>query len=443
MHKRFNTMELARWLFWVTMMIGIFTMGGVYAKSGMYPFRLLEEGYRSTVILVREVFQTRPDMARKQKYTGDGVTRNDPGVTYEGLTLMQGMFSEGVELRLVDMNGNVVHRWPADFFAIWPSPEHVIPVKNIPNSKLHYHTMGMSALPDGSVVINFSEKGTAKLDKCGNVQWTVDRMTHHAITPNPDGSYWIPVKGDVRTIPDSLLLPGLSHESLMDSLGWYEDRLILVDADGKIKNEISLLQALFDGGFEREFYDVSRIEALDPTHLNDVEVVTPELAGKIDGVNAGDLLVSIRNMHMLAILDSMTGKIKWSHIGPWVRQHDPDITSDGNIVVFNNGDAHLGLNRTPGSNLLELDPETDQTRILYPKQGQTGFFTDIMGSHQLLPNGNRLITESMYGRVFEIDNRGNIVWEYIKPYDDSYAAIIETAIRYDKDYFSVRDWSCG
>jgi hypothetical protein len=435
-------MELARLLFWVTMVIGIFTMGGVYAKNGMYPYRLFEEGYRSTVMLIKEIFQTRPDMLRKQKYAGDGVTRYDPGLAYEGLTLMQGMYHEGVELRLVDMTGNVIHRWPADFFAIWPRPEHVIPEKNLPNSYLHYHTMGMSALPDGSVLINFSEKGTAKLDKCGNVQWTVDRMTHHAITPNPDGSYWIPVKGDVRELPDSLLLPGLSHESLMDSLGWYEDRLIRVDAGGHTTNEISVLQALFDGGFEREFYDVSRIEALDPTHVNDIEVVTPDLAGKITGVNAGDLLISIRNMHMLAIMDRDTGHIKWHQIGPWVRQHDPDITSNGNIVVYNNGDAHLGLNRTPGSNLIELDTATGQTSILYPRQDQAGFFTDIMGSHQLLPNGNRLITESMAGRVFEIDEQGNIVWEYIKPYDDSYASIIETAIRYDKDYFTVNDWSC-
>jgi len=53
-----------------------------------------------------------------------------------------------------------------------------------------------------------------------------------------------------------------------------------------------------------------------------------------------------------------------------------------------------------------------------------------------------LIAESMAGRLFEIDQDGNIVWEYIRPYDSSHAVLISEAIRYDKEYFEVTDWSC-
>jgi hypothetical protein len=145
---------------------------------------------------------------------------------------------------------------------------------------------------------------------------------------------------------------------------------------------------------------------------------------------------------MLTILDGRTGAVKWRHRGPWVRQHDPDITEQGLIEVFNNGDENLAVDGIRGSSIISLDPATGETTTIYPRPGQTGFFTRIMGRHQRLPNGNRLITESMPGRVFEIDEAGRVVWEYIKPYDDTHAALIEEAIRYDKEYFTVQDWRC-
>ena len=38
-----------------------------------------------------------------------------------------------------------------------------------------------------------------------------------------------------------------------------------------------------------------------------------------------------------------------------------------------------------------------------------------MGMAQRLPNGNTLITESSFGRFFEVTSQGEIVWEYINP----------------------------
>jgi hypothetical protein len=39
-----------------------------------------------------------------------------------------------------------------------------------------------------------------------------------------------------------------------------------------------------------------------------------------------------------------------------------------------------------------------------------------MGNAQCLPNGNTLITESSFGRFFEVTKEGEIVWEYINPF---------------------------
>jgi hypothetical protein len=39
-----------------------------------------------------------------------------------------------------------------------------------------------------------------------------------------------------------------------------------------------------------------------------------------------------------------------------------------------------------------------------------------MGGAQRLHNGNTLVTEANFGRLFEITPTGEVVWEYINPY---------------------------
>jgi hypothetical protein len=218
--------------------------------------------------------------------------------------------------------------------------------------------------------------------------------------------------------------------------------LLLVGPDGRVRRELSALKAIFNGQFAPELFDVREFSLDDPTHLNDIDVVTPELAARIEGAEPGDLLVSFRQMHMLAILDRESGEILWSHIGPWLRQHDPDIAPDGQIEVFSNGDAHLTVDGVIGSSIVALDPASGKTRTVYPLDGEASIFTRIMGAQQRLPNGNRLITESLAGRILEVDPDGNTVWEYVQAYDGSYAALLQSAIRYEPGYFQVADWSC-
>ena len=442
MKAKLRNYDFSLILFWATALFMAFLLGGAFCTKGWQPYLFFRDGFSTTKALLRQLNQTRPELVKKRRYSGTGVVRYIPERTQAGLTLIQGLFPEGSEIRLIDMTGKLVHRWNIDFFRLWPDPKHIIPAKNIPVDRLHYHSHGMLAYPDGSIVFNVAEKGTAKLNKCGEVQWTVDRMTHHSITLAPDGSLWIPAKGDVRRLPDALLFKTVSRKKLLKSNGWYEDRLLKISADGKIQKDISVLQALFDAGLEQQLFDTLRINPLDPTHVNDIEIVTPVLARKIKGVEEGDLLISIRQMHMLAILDQTTGRVKWYHVGPWVLQHDPDITPQGNIEVFNNRRIYIDPHQKRGSNLMSLDPATNETRVIYPRANGGKFRSSIMGAHQLLANGNRLITESMAGRVFEIDPQGDIVWDYIEPYDQTYGSIIESAIRYDKKFFTVSNWEC-
>lgn len=438
-----HNLDVPKLLFWAAILFAVFLAGGLFSTKELPPYQTLLDGYRSAKTLLNQSRQDRPDYIEKIMYPGDGVTVNDTTQTSQGITLIQGWFKEGLELRLIAMNGSLIQKWPLDFHKIWPSPEHIIPQSSVPVTRFNYHTMGIWLFPNGSVMVNFNELGTVKLNKCRAVEWTLDRMTHHSITPTKDGLFWIPVKGDSRNLADNLLLPGVTKERLLtESRGWYEDRLILINAEGKILKELSVLQSLFDAGLERQLFDANIISKFDPTHVNDIDLVNKALAKKISGIAVGDLLVSIREMHMLAILDQNTGKLKWFTQGPWVRQHDPDISDTGMIEIFNNRSKNFKLGPLSGSNLMSLDPQTKKTEIIYPINEQDKFFTYIMGAHQKLDNGNRLVIESMSGRVFEINPNGQIVWQFIKAYDQNDAAVIDSAIRYSTGYLSTNDWSC-
>lgn len=437
--SRLKSVDWARAVFWLVIAFGVFLAGGVFATKRLQPYLMFEDGYRAAKALIEQAVQPRHDLIERIQYQGEGLVYSDPAKAYDGLTLIEGLFPEGVELRLLDMNGDVVNRWPVHFFEIWPEPTHV-PEETVPATDLNYHTHGIWLLPDGSVVFNISSYGTVKMDKCGKVLWKVDEASHHTITPNPDGSFWIPIRGHPDEIPDRLKLRDIDRRS-PHQLVRYEDRMLLVSADGIVQEEISVLNALFEGEFENALFDGWEIKWSDPTHINDIEVVTPELAERIDGVDAGDLLVSIRQSHTLAIIGRNNGRIKWTQTGPWVRQHDPDITAEGYIEVFDNGGEHKPPERLR-SRIVTLDPADDRTWTLYPLSDGTRFFSRIMGAHQRLPNGNRLISETMAGRVFEVTDSGEVVWDYIVPYDDEYAALIETAIRYDPGYLTVQDWNC-
>ncbi len=62
------------------------------------------------------------------------------------------------------------------------------------------------------------------------------------------------------------------------------------------------------------------------------------------------------------------------------------------------------------------------------------FFTEIMGKHQWQKNGNLLITESMSGRGFEINQQGEVIWQYINYVDQGVVGLVEEVQRQPLKY---------
>jgi len=106
------------------------------------------------------------------------------------------------------------------------------------------------------------------------------------------------------------------------------------------------------------------------------------------------------------------------------------------MLVFNNeaGDG--------GSEVIDLDPFTQEVHWSYRGGPVTPFYSATCGSNQRLPNGNTLITETDNGRAFEVTPGGDIVWEFVNPHragdDDELIASLFEVVRLPADF--PLDW---
>jgi hypothetical protein len=84
-----------------------------------------------------------------------------------------------------------------------------------------------------------------------------------------------------------------------------------------------------------------------------------------------------------------------------------DITSLPNIT-----DGHWQTDLT-GSRRLNWRPSN---LITWSFMGINSFYSPYVSGTQRLPNGNTFITSGMEGQIFEVTDKGEIVWEYISPF---------------------------
>jgi len=416
----------------------IFAFGIATGTYKLFPYELLRSAKEAAVDLGenhKSYLGIEPTkFLHNSSGVDGGVTVNNIGAAMPGLTLLTGIFDGKVGLQLVGMDGSVVRRWNVSFNEIFPEAAHLVD-RDVPWNDWDTHIHGAVALPDGSVVFNFEYMGLVKLGRCGAVVWKLPHATHHSVDIADDGTFWVPNRRITTQVNDKTL--------------WFmkrpfrEDTVLQVSSTGEVLHEFSLLRILAEAGYEGALLptgaDDRRSELM---HLNDVEVLRRDQASAFPMFAVGDLMVSMRNLNLVVVFDPESGYIKWHQTGPWLWQHDPDFAPLGRIVIFNN---RRGIGDRPtfgGSNILEVDPKTRETDVIYKGSKDRPFFTAEMGQQQLLQNGNILITSSEQGRAFEVDRNGTIVWEFVNRYNEDSVALLNEAYRYKDDYFKVGDWSC-
>jgi uncharacterized protein (UPF0248 family) len=161
-------------------------------------------------------------------------------------------------------------------------------------------------------------------------------------------------------------------------------------------------------------------EHLDPVSDGITEVQAPRTlwaqGNSVEELSNGDILASFRPISTVVRISRETGKIVWKLSTPMVAgQHAPTMLANGNVLIFDNG-VHRLDDSMPYSRVIEVNPATNEIVWKYQDKPAWNFFSPRMGNAQRLPNGNTLITESAFGRIFEVTKDGEIVWEYVNPY---------------------------
>lgn len=418
MKLKLNTDLIAKALLVYALVLSGFVYGYAVREYGIFPSAHIRNAMASFQGLV-------PDL-HTLLYTETAFTRSlpthIPERTSPGLNLVTEIDAEEtIAARIMDMEGRVVHAWNVDWFDIWPDSSHILE-ELTPKSQPGTHIHGAVVLEDGDLVYNYDNLGLVRLDMCGDVVWRLPYLTHHSIHLDDDGVMW--VSGLIRHLEMDDRFPNHGPR-------FVEPTLLAVSQDGQILEEISVLTALRENDLNGLLYMSTkdnrdtRVRA-DTLHLNDVEpfpgAMTPGMFGP------GDLLVSLRNIHTVLVLNKDSGKINHVWTGPFVRQHDPDFIDGDTISVLDNnniGPEQIGHQ----SRILIFAKDSSGARVYYEGNAERAFYTDIMGKHQWLPNGNLLITEAMKGRAFEIDPAGEIVWEYVNLVGDGTAGLLEEVQR--------------
>jgi hypothetical protein len=329
----------------------------------------------------------------KLKRAGTGLRACDPDQAWSGFTLFAPLTGEGI-VYLIDLEGNVVHTWQLPY-----SP-----------GQYGYLTEGGTLFYNGKTIEDSARfisrqpwKGGAvlEIDWNGRVLWEVRHPDHHH-----DG---IQLRnGNVlllcmSQLPRDLVpkirggMVGTEHNDEM-----YGDYLVEMTTKGRI------------------LWQWRSWEHLDPETDRITAVQEPRerwMHGNgVAELPNGDIVVSFRTISTVIIIDRQTGKIIWK-LGapPLCGQHAPTPLPNGNLLLFDNGPHRLD-HPMPFSRVIEVELETKQIVWKYQEKRESDFFSPRISNAQRLPNGNTLICEGDFGRLFEVTAGGELVWEYVNPY---------------------------
>ncbi|MDH5799163.1 MAG: arylsulfotransferase family protein, partial [Paracoccaceae bacterium] len=184
----------------------------------------------------------------------------------------------------------------------------------------------------------------------------------------------------------------------------------------------------------------------DISHFNDLDIFPEGM--KSDVFAPGDIMVSLRNMNTVLVLDGNDLSLKFQATGGFLRQHDPDFAGGNKITLMDNRNTFPEKkDEDPGSRILMLDAKTGEQSVIYERSGDDDFFTPIMGKHQMLGNGNILITSSLEGRAFEVSPKGEILWQVNNPAGKEFMGVISEAailpVEMDAAFFQNARAACS
>lgn len=354
-----------------------------------------------------------------------GVTVYDPVQAYNGFTLFTSLGGDGTYY-LIDMNGIAVHSWKMP-------PSHygwLLPDGNLLSGAARKTGLG-TAKTNTPAVANVGAVYEADWDGKIVQEWNNDSI-HHDYDKLPNGNV-LAILWSKHKRPGEMIggIPGTE----------YEEGVILSETIAEITPSGEIVwEWVAEDHLKAEEYPVCPLDYRKRwLHANSIQFVesdNPIFPGK------ELILVSLRQPSACIIIEKNTGNVLWRYggylSGEWGRlghQHSfymiggktggKELSGYGNLLVFDNGMHIAGYEGwgLPRSKVIEVGPETKKVVWAFThEENFTGwmppefkFNSPYVSGAQRLPNGNTLICEGGSGRIFEVTEDGEIVWEFINP----------------------------
>jgi len=358
--------------------------------------------YRLGVAL--EILMSKVVEQNTLKRRGVGLRACDPERACPGFTLFAPVFEQNRTVYLIDLQGELVHTWQLPY----------------PPGLSGYLTERGTLLYNGRTSENnflsrFPFKGGVVLeaDWNGKVLWELRHPDHHHVgILLRNGNVLLNCLGRVPAEISRQVKGGTEDHSLPSALYAPQPQ---EDAGGMYADYLAELTPAGETIWEWRSW-----EHFDPVADGIAEVQALRtlwaMGNSILELPNGDILASYRPTSTVIRIDRKTGNIVWK-LGPptLAGQHAPTPLENGNILIFDNG-VHRLDDPLPFSRVIEVNPATNEIGWTYQDKPVSNFFSPRMGNAQRLPNGNTLINEASFGRLFEVTRDGEIVWEYVNPY---------------------------
>lgn len=394
----------------------------IFAISIFFAWRFFFMRNTNPVSFFQEYFYE--DHVLEKQY---GTTYYDTEKAQPGYTIVSpyavGELIDYQTSEIINMEGEVVHQWKTSF-----------DYKNQENKPDRDHLL-LRLLPNGDALVLTYEDGLARITWDSDTVWSIDGFFHHDIQFTDEYIYTLKWKNNFIEYNDHIL-------PIMDEI------LVTLDYDGNIVSEVSLFdtfrhllpseayeniidflhqeEGLYDlmQGKPDGYYLASNLP-WDIFHMNALHYIHEDT----DSFRQGQFLVSMRSINTIAVFDPETMDVVWEYTGDLIKQHNPTLLFNGNILVYDNGGVEeFNVSIVDGekinryakrsyTRIIEINPRNKKIVWEYVGDPKNSFFAKIMGGAQRLENGNTLIVDSLNGISYEVSQKGEIVWEHHQPED--------------------------
>jgi hypothetical protein len=339
----------------------------------------------------------------------EGVRVDKADKTDDGFTLYT--TTAGSRARLIDRRGEVIHQWQLPFSKVWSHAPHV--KDPLPDEMIHWFRCHLYANGDLLAVYHADGDtpygyGLVKLDKDSKLLWAYAGNAHHDVDVGEDGAIYTLGQNLVSQPP-----PGL--DSLPGPL--IADSIVVLSPEGRERETIPILEAFRDSPYAlllltsidlasgRDAPSVLQTKG-DLVHANSIKVLGRALAPKFPQLKPGQVLISLRKSHIIAVLDIRARSVVWACRGVWQFQHDAEFLENGHLLVYDNSGS------SNGSRIIEYDPRTQAVPWAYSSENVLPFRAASRGMKQRLANGNTLIVDPDNWLLLEVTQDKELVWEY-------------------------------